>query len=95
MISVERLFSLEEPTELRRNVLRYARAFLPGNERNRHWQVAASLRVLFRSENWLHITQPKARSYRSSESERNLIHRIGLHGAHWKPNVDTCSNHTA
>jgi hypothetical protein len=50
---VERLYSLEELTELRRNTLRYARAFPPGNERNRHRQVAVSLRSLFRGQKWL------------------------------------------
>jgi hypothetical protein len=50
---VERLYSLEELTELRRNTLRYARAFPPGNERNRHRQIAVSLRGLFRGQKWL------------------------------------------
>jgi hypothetical protein len=50
---VERLYSKEELVELRRNTLRYARAFPPGNERNRHRQLAVSLRTLFRGEKWL------------------------------------------
>jgi hypothetical protein len=50
---VERLYSLEELTELRRNTLRSARAFPPGSERNRHRQVAVSLRGLFRGQKWL------------------------------------------
>ena len=50
---VERLYSLDELTELRRTVLRYARASPPGNERNQHRQVAVSLRTLFKDENWL------------------------------------------
>jgi hypothetical protein len=50
---VERLYSLEELMELRRNTLRYARAFPPGNERNRHRRVAVSLRTLFRGKKWL------------------------------------------
>jgi hypothetical protein len=41
---VERLYTLEELTELRRNTLRCARAFPPGNERKQHLQVAVSLR---------------------------------------------------
>jgi hypothetical protein len=57
----ERLYSLEELTELRRNTLRYARAFPPGNERNRHRRLAASLRVLFRGENWLRIHTTQGR----------------------------------
>jgi hypothetical protein len=50
---VERLYSLDELVELRRNTLRYARAFPPGSERNRHRLVAASLRNLFRGKKWL------------------------------------------
>jgi hypothetical protein len=50
---VERLYSLDELLELRRNTLRYARAFPPGNERNRHRQIAISLRTLFRGKRWL------------------------------------------
>jgi hypothetical protein len=39
--------------ELRRNVLRYARSFPPGAERDRHRQIARSLRQLFRNKTWL------------------------------------------
>jgi hypothetical protein len=38
---------------IRRDTLRYARLFPPGAERNRHRQIAASLRVLFSNEQWL------------------------------------------
>ena len=47
------LYCLEDLIEKRRDVLRYARMFPPGVERNRHREVAASLRVLFRNKNWL------------------------------------------
>jgi len=47
------LYCLDDLIEKRRNVLRYARTFRPGAERNQHRQVAASLRVLFRNKNWL------------------------------------------
>ena len=50
---VERLYSLDELRELRRNVLRYARSFPPGDERNQHRQVAVRLRLLFKNEKWL------------------------------------------
>jgi hypothetical protein len=49
---VERLYSLDQLLELRRNMLRYARTFPPGGERNQHRRVAASLRVLFKNEKW-------------------------------------------
>jgi hypothetical protein len=47
------LYCLDDLIEKRRDVLRYARTFPPGAERNQHRQVAASLRVLFRNKNWL------------------------------------------
>ena len=43
---VERLYSLDELMELRRYVLRYARTFPPGDERNQHLHVAVSLRAV-------------------------------------------------
>ena len=39
--------------EMRRNVLRYARTFRPGTERNQHRQIALSLRTLFKNKTWL------------------------------------------
>ena len=47
------LYSKAELLEHRRNILRYARAFPPGPERNQHRQVALSLRALFRDRQWL------------------------------------------
>ena len=49
---VERLYSLDELRGLRRNLLRYARSFPPGEERNQHRQVAVSLRALFKDKKW-------------------------------------------
>jgi hypothetical protein len=60
MPSVARELPLEQPlfgkaelVEHRRNILRYARSFPPGSERNYHRQVALSLRALFRNDSWL------------------------------------------
>src|ERR1700694_5790900 len=57
MTSVELLvkphYSVGELTELRRYVLRYARSFPPGHERNQHPPEAVSLRGLFTSERGL------------------------------------------
>jgi hypothetical protein len=60
MPSVARELPLEQPLyrkaelmELRRSVLRYARWFPPGAERNQHRQVALSLRALFKNRKWL------------------------------------------
>jgi hypothetical protein len=47
------LYCLADLIEKRRAILRYARSFPPGAERNQHRQIAASLRVLFRNRNWL------------------------------------------
>jgi hypothetical protein len=47
------LYCLDDLIEKRRNILRYARTFPPGAERNQHRQVAVSLRMLFRNKNWL------------------------------------------
>jgi len=47
------LYGLNDLIETRRNILRYARTFPPGAERNQHRQVAVSLRALFSNENWL------------------------------------------
>lgn len=47
------LYSKPELLEHRRNILRYARTFPPGPERNQHRQVALSLRALFRNRKWL------------------------------------------
>jgi hypothetical protein len=56
---VKRLYSLDELVEMRRNTLRFARTFPPGKDRNRHRQVATSLRVLFRDKKWLRTHTPQ------------------------------------
>jgi hypothetical protein len=61
MPSPDRTLELEPDTrremayfiEMRRNLLRYARTFRPGAERNQHRQIALSLRRLFRNKTWL------------------------------------------
>jgi hypothetical protein len=60
MPSVARAFAADHPlyseaelVEQRRNILRYARSFPPGPERNQHRQIARSLRALFKSREWL------------------------------------------
>jgi hypothetical protein len=47
------LYCLDEFIEKRRSILRYARTFPPGAERNQHRQIAVSPRVLFRNKIWL------------------------------------------
>ncbi|MGD0848439.1 hypothetical protein [Bradyrhizobium sp.] len=46
-------YSLAELIEKRRVMLRYARTFPPGAERNQRRQIAVSLRALLRNRNWL------------------------------------------
>jgi hypothetical protein len=60
MPSVARTLAPDHPrysnaglVEYRRNILRYARSFPPGSERNQHRQVALSLRALFKNKKWL------------------------------------------
>jgi hypothetical protein len=47
------LYTKAELIEHRRNILRYARAFPPGSQRNQHRQIALSLRALFKNTKWL------------------------------------------
>src|ERR1700676_1294110 len=70
MTSVEPHYSRDELTELRRTMLRYARSFPPGNERNHHLQIAVSLRRLFRNEKWL-----AAHTIKGSQSASMLANR--------------------
>ena len=48
-----RFFTRSQLLELRRQMLRFARAAPRGPERNGRRQVAASLRSLFRNKRWL------------------------------------------
>jgi hypothetical protein len=45
--------SIEEFIQIRRDMLRYARSFQPGPDRNQRRQIALSLRTLFKNKNWL------------------------------------------
>jgi hypothetical protein len=60
MSSVARELPLDQPLynkaalfEHRRNILRHARSFPPGSERNHHRQVALLFRALFKDKEWL------------------------------------------
>jgi hypothetical protein len=46
-------YSMAQLSQLRRQMLRFARSLPPGSERNARRQIAASLRSLFRSKVWL------------------------------------------
>jgi hypothetical protein len=50
-----RLYTMSELLELRRQMLRFARSFPPGSERNNRRQIASSLRSLFRNKAWLAV----------------------------------------
>jgi len=45
--------SIEEFIQIRRDMLRYARSFPPGAERNQRRRIALSLRSLFKNKDWL------------------------------------------
>jgi hypothetical protein len=47
------LYNKAELIEHRRNILRYARLFPPGPQRNQHRQVALLFRALFKNKAWL------------------------------------------
>jgi hypothetical protein len=46
-------YTKAELIEHRRNIIRFARLFPPGPERNHHRQIALSLRSLFKNTAWL------------------------------------------
>jgi hypothetical protein len=49
----EPLYTMDDLIDARRGILRYARTFPPGPERNQHRQIALSLRRLARNRDWL------------------------------------------
>jgi hypothetical protein len=49
----EQRHSIEELIQIRRDMLRYARSFPPGPDRNQRRQIALSLRALFKNKDWL------------------------------------------
>jgi hypothetical protein len=52
-IQEQPLYTVDDLVEVRRQILRYARSFPPGSERNQHRQIALSLARLFRNKDWL------------------------------------------
>lgn len=51
----ERRYTMVELYELRRVIIKYSRSILPGPARNKHRQIAASMRSLTRDRDWLAI----------------------------------------
>ena len=49
----EQRHNIKEFIQIRRDMLRYARSFPPGAERNQRRQIALSLRALFKNKEWL------------------------------------------
>jgi hypothetical protein len=47
------LYRKADLMEHRRNLLRYARSFPPGSERNHHRHIALLFRALFKNKTWL------------------------------------------
>jgi hypothetical protein len=77
--SLEHLYTPDELAELRRTMLRYARSFPPGSERNRHLQIAVSLRKLFRNATWLEAHTIKGPRSASMSASRRAATRWRLH----------------
>ena len=75
---VKTLYSPDELAELRRTMLRYARSFPPGDERNQHLQIAVSLRKLFRNEKWLDAHTIKGPQSASMLASRSAVTRWRL-----------------
>jgi hypothetical protein len=79
--------------EHRRSLLRYARSFPVGPDRNRHKQVALLVRALFEDKK-----RPASHSIDGScgdgrsVPERNLVRRIGPDGEDCKQTMDGGSN---
>jgi hypothetical protein len=70
----ERLYSVVELVELRRQMLRFSRSISPGPERNQHRQVATSLRWLFKNKAWLDAhTVEGSQSSRESASLESRV----------------------
>ena len=67
MSEIERLpdhhlfHTTDEMNDLRRTVVRFARTFPPGPERNQHRQIALSLRALFKNPAWIldHVVEDR------------------------------------
>jgi hypothetical protein len=87
------LYSKAELIEHRRNILRYARSFPVGPERNRQKQVALLFRALFKNKDWLdaHTIDGSCHSC-LFVVERNLARRIGPDGEDCKQTMDGGSN---
>jgi hypothetical protein len=68
------LYSKAELIEHRRNILRYARAFPPGAERNQHRQIALSLRALFKNRKWLDAHTVEGSGNGASGDQCSSIH---------------------
>ena len=50
---IDGLYSRDERLALRRTMLRCARSFPPGDQRDQHLHMAVSLRALFKDDKWL------------------------------------------
>jgi hypothetical protein len=62
------LYSLEELTQIRRILLRYARSLPPGSERNKRRWVELKLRALLKDQHWV-----EANTSRPAKARRRAI----------------------
>jgi hypothetical protein len=76
-----KLYSKAELIEHRRSLVRHARSFPVGPDRNRHKQVALLFRTSFKNKDWLDAhTIDGSCAKRRLVVERNLARRIGVDG---------------
>jgi hypothetical protein len=75
-------YTMPQPIQLRRQMLRFARSLPPGPERNGRRQIAASLRSLVRNTKWLaaHTIEAPVKEYRvyTVDTEGHFIKTIKL-----------------
>ena len=81
-------YSKAELIEHRRSLLRHARSFPVGPERNRHKQVALLFRTLFKNEDWLDAHTVDGCGNGQIVAERNLAWRIGPDGEDREQTMD-------
>jgi hypothetical protein len=82
------LYSKAELIQHRRSLLRRARSFPVGPDRNRHKQVALLFRALFKDKDWLDAHTIDGCGNSQFVAEHNLARRIGPDGQDREQTMD-------
>jgi hypothetical protein len=74
-----KLYTMAELSELRRVIIQHSRSIPPGPARNEHWQIASSMRFLFKDKAWLAVHTVRGDRNAFSHEIRNgrMIPKIG------------------